>query len=70
MPYSAADLILCRSDECDGGWSLHAPGSTDDEIACGDAPPLLSGPSDCDPVTGRWLRPNAEDYLLAACQED
>lgn len=36
----ASDLVPCRSAD---GWSLHAPGSTDDEIASGDAPPLSSG---------------------------
>jgi len=39
-PY-AADLVLCESPD---GWSLHAPGSTDEAIACGDAPYLVSGP--------------------------
>lgn len=37
---SADDLVLCESV---AGWSLHAPGSTDDEIASGDAPYLISG---------------------------
>jgi hypothetical protein len=26
------------------GWSLHAPGSTDEQIATGEAPPLCNGP--------------------------
>lgn len=39
--YTAADLVLCESAD---GWSLHAPGSTDEQIASGDAPYLLSGP--------------------------
>jgi hypothetical protein len=42
------DLVLCQSAD---GWSLHAPGSTDEEIASGDAPYLLSGsgePSEAD----------------------
>lgn len=34
------DLVLCESAD---GWSLHAPGSTDEQIASGDAPPLASG---------------------------
>lgn len=34
------DLILCQSAD---GWSLHAPGSTDEDIASGDAPYLASG---------------------------
>jgi hypothetical protein len=33
-------LILCTSPS---GWSLHAPGATDEQIRDGDAPPLLSG---------------------------
>lgn len=32
--------VVCESAE---GWSLHAPGSTDAEIASGDAPALVSG---------------------------
>lgn len=34
-------FVVCESVD---GWSLHAPDSTDEEIACGDAPPLVSGP--------------------------
>jgi len=34
-------LVVCESAD---GWSLHAPGSTDDEIATGDAPALVDGP--------------------------
>jgi hypothetical protein len=52
-------LVLCRSDAGDGGWSLHAPGSTDEDIASGDAPPLLSGTAEWQ---GVWSRPNAADY--------
>jgi len=39
--YTADDLVLCQSAD---GFSLHAPGSTDEEIANGDAPYLVSGP--------------------------
>jgi hypothetical protein len=60
-----AKLVLCRSDNGDGGWSLHAPGSTDEQIACGDAPYLASGPAEIDEQTGEWNRPNAEDYATA-----
>lgn len=35
--------VSCESAD---GWSLHAPGSTDEQIASGDAPAL---------VTGKWL---------------
>ena len=34
------NLVLCESAD---GWSLHAPGSTDDAIASGDAPYLACG---------------------------
>lgn len=37
---AAADLVLCTSAD---GWSLHAPGSTDEEIAVGDAPYIMAG---------------------------
>lgn len=59
------DLVLCRSDRGDGGWSLHEPGSTDDEIASGDAPYLVSGPAEWDDQTGEWSRPNYDDYQAA-----
>ena len=36
------ELVACYSDT-DTGWSLHAPGSTDEEIAEGVALPLVSG---------------------------
>src|SRR5690606_6718182 len=35
------ELVVCESPD---GYSLHAPGSTDEQIASGDAPPLVSGP--------------------------
>ena len=59
-----APLVLCRSDAGDGGWSLHAPGSTDEDIATGEAPALTSGPSGKN-RGGKWLRPNARDYAAA-----
>lgn len=37
------DLVVCDSDLGDGGWSLHAPGSTDNDIAEGIALPLVTG---------------------------
>ena len=33
-------LVLCQSAN---GWSLHAPGSTDEDIAQGNAPYILTG---------------------------
>jgi hypothetical protein len=63
--YTAEDLVLCRSDTGDGGWSLHAPGSTDEQIASGDAPYLVSGPAEMDDETGEWSRPDLADYRAA-----
>ena len=58
------DFILTRSDQGDGGWSLHAPGSTDEDIATGEAAALVTGVSR--KRGGEWLRPNARDYADAA----
>ena len=58
------DFVLARSDAGDGGWSLHAPGTTDEDIATGEAPALTSGPSGKN-RGGKWLRPNARDYAAA-----
>lgn len=33
-------FVTCESAD---GWSLHAPGSTDEQIANGDAPALVDG---------------------------
>ena len=57
------DLVLVRSDTGDGGWSLHPAGSTDEQIASGDAPYLVSGTAQW--VDGEWDRPNAQDYAKA-----
>lgn len=57
-------LVLVRSDRGDGGWSLHAPGSTDEEIADGTASVLASGTAEM--VDGEWSRPDATDYGTAA----
>lgn len=48
-------LILCTSPD---GWSLHAPGSTDEEIASGDAPYLVCGDGE----------PTQADYDAAAAK--
>lgn len=60
--WTLKDLVLCRSDCGDGGWSLHAPWATDDQIACGDEPPLADGPAEWH---GEWSRPNRLDYQQA-----
>lgn len=57
------DLILCRSDAGDGGWSLHPPGTTDEAIANGDARILASGEAERD--GDGWSRPDAADYREA-----
>ncbi len=49
---NAAGLVLCQTAD---GWSLHAPGSTDLEIAEGNAPYLRNGPG----------KPTAQDYAQA-----
>lgn len=61
---TADDLVLCRSDAGDGGWSLHAPGSTDEQIASGDAPYLASGTARLLP-DDEWSRPTRADYARA-----
>ena len=38
--YTTKDLVICHSAD---GWSIHAPGSTDEDIASGNAPYLLTG---------------------------
>lgn len=57
------EYVLVRSDQGDGGWSLHMAGSTDDMIANGEAPELVSGQSAM--RNGQWLRPNSKDYIAA-----
>jgi hypothetical protein len=57
---TARDLVLCRSAD---GWSLHAPGSTDEQIANGDAPYLVSGDNfRARDEDGEWIRPDDYDY--------
>jgi hypothetical protein len=60
MTPTANDLVLCRSDMGDGGWSLHAPDSTDEAIACGEACYLTSGEAKMQ--DGKWTRPDPSDY--------
>lgn len=53
MPqFTPDDLVLCESPD---GWSLHAPGSDDDEIATGAALYLVCGDGE----------PSATDYAAA-----
>ncbi len=58
-------FVLCRSDQGDGGWSLHAATADEESIANGDYPPLASGPAKWDDTCGDWDRPNIADYQQA-----
>ncbi len=62
---TARSLILVRSDAGDGGWSLHPAGSTNEQIAEGEAPILASGTATWDTGLREWDRPNEADYLAA-----
>ena len=57
-------MILCRSDRGDGGWSLHAPDATDEDIAEGVSRPLASGGAARD-ADGEWDAPTEADYAAA-----
>jgi hypothetical protein len=57
-------LILVRSDTGDGGWFLHTPWATADQIASGGEPPLESGTADYR-SDGKWARPDRFDYARA-----
>ena len=61
---AAKYLILVRSDMGDGGWSLHAPGSSDEDIAEGVARALASGTAAMD-ADGEWDAPTEADYVEA-----
>ncbi len=63
MTTNENDLVLVRSDLGDGGWSLHRPGATDEDIAIGESPPLLSGTAVR--VGDGWSRPDSTDYGVA-----
>ena len=45
------DLVICESAD---GYSLHAPGSTDEQIALGDAPYIEAAPVIIE-VDGGWM---------------
>ncbi len=59
MPENA--IILCRSDAGDGGWSLHRPGTTNEQIANGEGI-LLTGTATWDDAADHWDAPTLEDY--------
>ena len=56
---------MARSDQGDGGWSLHPAGYTDEQYAGGSVPLLVSGPAEWIPESREWNRPNAADYEAA-----
>ncbi len=60
---AAMRMILVRSDMGDGGWSLYAAGSTDEDIAEGVARPLAEGTASM--VDGAWDAPTEADYAAA-----
>jgi hypothetical protein len=62
--WTSDKLLLVRSDQGDGGWSLHAPWATANQIASGDEPPLPSGTADYT-SDGEWARPDRFDYARA-----
>ena len=61
-------FVLCRSDKGDGGWSLHQPNATDEGIATGETPPLITGTAQWDETLQEWDRPNIADYQSASAQ--
>jgi hypothetical protein len=60
-------FTLVRSDQGDGGWSLHEPDATDEEIAEGSGRGvyLVSGPSLWNHDADAWDRPDDSDYYAA-----
>ena len=54
--------VLCRCDQGSGGWSLHAPGTTDEQIANGEGL-LASGTAHR--IGSDWSRPDKADYARA-----
>jgi len=62
---TTTNFVLVRSDAGDGGWSLHPPGYTPEQIAEGYAPWLVTGTAKMQ-SDGEWDRPNANDYASAA----
>jgi hypothetical protein len=61
---AGGELVMCRADG-GGGWSFHAPDSTDEAIATGAAEVLISGTAEWDDEVGDWDRPTKTDELEA-----
>jgi hypothetical protein len=61
----ASDFVLVRSDKGDRSWSLYAPNSTDEQIASGQARPLVSGNANWSNLLGAWDSPHSGDFAIA-----
>jgi hypothetical protein len=61
-------LRCVRSDQGDGGWSIHHSDATDDEIANGEGRGVVlhSGTAEWIEDEQIWNRPNDQDYIEAA----
>lgn len=62
MTISRESLVVCESKD---GWSLHAPGSSDEQIANGEAPALISGAWEIDGNGNRYIPSHAYDKAAA-----
>jgi hypothetical protein len=58
-------LVLTRSDQGDGGWSLHPPGTTEEQISGGEVPPTMTGMAEKIEEGDDWDAPSASDYAIA-----
>ena len=58
--YTIDELYVVRSDEGDGGWSIHANGTEDED---GLAPVITCGGADM--IDGEWSRPTKADLADA-----
>lgn len=64
--FAGSHLCLLRSDQGDGGWSLHTPEQIAEADAADDVPEtVLSGPAEWDADADDWDRPNAHDVAKA-----
>jgi hypothetical protein len=61
----ASDFVLVRSDKGDRSWSLYAPNSTDEQIASGEAHPLVSGNANWSNTLRAWDSPHSGDFAIA-----
>lgn len=61
------EIVECSSSD---GWSLHEPGSTEEEIASGNAPFLLCGGDETETTAPRlaWERAAQLAFLASYCR--